>query len=49
MCFPNEQQAAFETAKSFKRLTSTQMEDIKCRAAESVKDKGPCWWNPKPQ
>jgi hypothetical protein len=47
LCFPNEQQAAFEIATKFKSLSNEQMEEIKTRAAEAVKDKGPCWWNPK--
>lgn len=47
LCFPNEQDIAFETAKSFKPLSADKMNHIKEFAVETVKDKGPCWWNPK--
>lgn len=46
MSFPNEQDAAFAAAKNFKPLSPQQTADIKARAAEVVKDKGTCWWNP---
>jgi 1-deoxyxylulose-5-phosphate synthase len=48
LSFPNEQDAAFAAARSFRPLTPAQMEDIRCRAVEARKDKGPCWWNPDP-
>jgi 1-deoxyxylulose-5-phosphate synthase len=47
MSFPNEQDAAFAAAANFKPLSSQQMADIKTRAAQAVKDKGHCWWNPE--
>jgi aryl-alcohol dehydrogenase-like predicted oxidoreductase len=47
LSFPNEQDTAFEAAKNFKRFSAEQMKDIKERAVEAVKDKGPCWWDPK--
>ena len=49
LSYPNEQDAAFAAAGSFQPLTPAQMEDIRVRAAEARRDKGPCWWNPDPQ
>jgi aryl-alcohol dehydrogenase-like predicted oxidoreductase len=49
LSFPNEQDLAFAAAASFVPLTPGQMEDIRHRAAEARKDKGPCWWNPDPE
>jgi aryl-alcohol dehydrogenase-like predicted oxidoreductase len=46
LSYPNEQDAAFTAAEAFEPLSAGQMEDIRCRAAEARKDKGPCWWNP---
>lgn len=46
MSFPNEQDAAFEAARSFTPLSSERMSDIKARAMEAIRDKGKCWWNP---
>jgi aryl-alcohol dehydrogenase-like predicted oxidoreductase len=48
MSFPNEQDAALEAARSFAPLNAEQMADIRRRAAEARRDKGPCWWNPDP-
>lgn len=48
LSFPNEQDAAFAAAMHFKPFTSEQMEDVRRRALEARKDKGPCWWNPDP-
>jgi 1-deoxyxylulose-5-phosphate synthase len=48
MSFPNEQDAAFAAAQSFKPLSPQQMAEIRARAAEAVRDKGKCWWNPQP-
>jgi 1-deoxyxylulose-5-phosphate synthase len=46
MSFPNEQDAAFAAAASFKPLAPAAMADIERRAAAAVKGKGRCWWNP---
>ncbi len=46
LCFPNEQDAAFEVAHNFTPLDSAQMDIIKQLAVEAVKEKGNCWWNP---
>lgn len=49
LSFPNEQDAAFAAAVSFAPLSSSQMEEIRRRAVEARRDKGPCWWNPDPE
>ncbi len=49
LSFPNEQDQAFAAAQAFQPLTATQMADIRTRAVEARKDKGPCWWNPDPE
>lgn len=49
LSFPNEQDLAFAAAQSFSPLSHAQMEDIRRRAVEARRDKGPCWWNPDPQ
>jgi aryl-alcohol dehydrogenase-like predicted oxidoreductase len=46
LSFPNEQDAAFEAAADFAPLPGSEMERIRRRAAEAVRGKGPCWWNP---
>ena len=46
MSFPNEQDAAFEAARSFKPLSSDTLFDIRRRAVQAIADKGKCWWNP---
>lgn len=47
LSFPNEQDAAFAAALDFRRLTNERMIDIRSRAVEAIKEKGPCWWNPE--
>lgn len=49
LSFPNEQDAAFAAAASFAPLSPAQMEDIRRRAVDARRDKGPCWWNPDPE
>ena len=49
MSDPNEQDAAFAAARSFRPLTADQMEDVRRRAIEARQHKGPCWWNPDPE
>lgn len=46
MSFANEQDAAFRAASEFAPLSSAELEDVRRRAAEAVKEKGACWWNP---
>lgn len=48
LSFPNEQDQAFAAAHTFQPLTAEQLAEIRCRAAEARKEKGPCWWNPDP-
>jgi len=48
LSYPNEQDSAFAAAKSFTPLPAAQMDEIRHRAAEARRDKGPCWWNPDP-
>jgi aryl-alcohol dehydrogenase-like predicted oxidoreductase len=49
MSYPNEQDAAFAAARSFRPLTADEMEEVRRRAVEARKNKGPCWWNPAPE
>jgi hypothetical protein len=49
LSFPNEQDLAFAAAERFRPLSPSQMEEIRRRAVEARKDKGPCWWNPDPE
>ena len=46
LSFPNEQDAAFTAALDFTPLAAAEMVNIRARASEAVRDKGPCWWNP---
>ncbi|QDU22427.1 aldo/keto reductase [Urbifossiella limnaea] len=48
LSYPNEQDAAFAAARSFRPLGDAEMADVRRRAAEARRDKGPCWWNPDP-
>ena len=48
LSFPNEQDAAFEAARTFAPLSDERMADIRERAVEARREKGPCWWNPDP-
>jgi aryl-alcohol dehydrogenase-like predicted oxidoreductase len=49
LSFPNEQDAAFAAARSFKPLPADQMEALRRRAVGAREGKGPCWWNPDPE
>jgi aryl-alcohol dehydrogenase-like predicted oxidoreductase len=49
LSFPNEQDQAFAAAASFAPLSAAQMEDIRRRAVDARRAKGPCWWNPDPE
>lgn len=46
MSFPNEQDAAFDSATNFTPMSPREMHDLKLAAVKAVRDKGPCWWNP---
>jgi aryl-alcohol dehydrogenase-like predicted oxidoreductase len=48
LSYPNEQDQAFAAARSFRPLTAEQMADVRRRAADARRGKGPCWWNPDP-
>ena len=48
LSFPNEQDAAFAAAASFRPLSADQMADIRRQAALAVEGKGSCWWDPQP-
>lgn len=47
MSFPNEQDAAFAAAATFKPLSPDQMAVVRRNAVQAVENKGPCWWNPQ--
>jgi len=49
LSYPNEQDAAFAAARTFRPLTDEQMVDVRRRAEAARRDKGPCWWNPDPE
>ncbi|MDY3558752.1 aldo/keto reductase [Gemmata sp. JC673] len=49
LSYPNEQDAAFAAAQSFRPLEAKEMEGIRRRAVDARRDKGPCWWNPDPE
>jgi hypothetical protein len=46
--FANEQEQAFAAMRTFRPLDAAAMADVRRRAAEARRDKGPCWWNPDP-
>jgi aryl-alcohol dehydrogenase-like predicted oxidoreductase len=48
LSFPNEQDAAFAAARAFHPCSAKEMEELRSRAREAVRGKGPCWWNPPP-
>lgn len=47
LSFPNEQDAAFNAVAHFSALDRAELELVRQRAAEAVREKGPCWWNPE--
>lgn len=50
MSFPNEQDAALTAAAAFAGpLSRDEMDALRRRARDAIRDKGPCWWNPEPQ
>ncbi len=49
LSFPDEQDPAFAAAAGFAPLSPERMADVRRRAAEARRDKGPCWWNPDPE
>ena len=48
LSFANEQEQAFAAASTFAPLSAERMEDVRLRAIEARREKGPCWWNPEP-
>ena len=48
LSFPNEQDEAFAAARSFTPLSVERMDDVRARAIEARREKGPCWRNPDP-
>lgn len=48
LSFPNEQDAAFAAAEAFEPLSGEQLADVRRRAGDAIRGKGPCWWNPEP-
>jgi 1-deoxyxylulose-5-phosphate synthase len=48
LSFPNEQDTALEAFRSFRPLTSEQLQETVRRAAHAIAGKGACWWNPAP-
>jgi aryl-alcohol dehydrogenase-like predicted oxidoreductase len=48
LSFPNEQDEAFAVARDFAPLSVHRMDDVRARAIEARREKGPCWWNPDP-
>jgi hypothetical protein len=47
LSFPNEQDAAWAAARSFKPLSPERLADIRQRAHAAMEGKGEAWWNPK--
>jgi aryl-alcohol dehydrogenase-like predicted oxidoreductase len=48
LSFENEQDAAFEAARTVRSLDPEDLSRIRERARAAIADKGPCWWNPEP-
>lgn len=46
LSFPNEQDAAWAAARGFAPMTPEEIAATRSRAAEAVRGKGGCWWNP---
>jgi aryl-alcohol dehydrogenase-like predicted oxidoreductase len=46
LSFPNEQDAAYAAAQTFKPISPAQLSETRSRAVAAIQDKGPCWWNP---
>jgi aryl-alcohol dehydrogenase-like predicted oxidoreductase len=46
LSFPNEQDAAFAAARTFRPLGPDEMARVRERAAVAIRDKGDVWWNP---
>ena len=44
----DEMNAALDAYREFEPLSDAEMTEIRARAAEARKEKGPCWWNPDP-
>ncbi len=46
LSFPNEQDAAFAAADTFRPMGAAERADVRRRAAEAVRGKGAIWWDP---
>ena len=46
LSFPNEQDAAFAAARTFRPQGADALASVRARAAAAVRDKGDVWWNP---
>jgi aryl-alcohol dehydrogenase-like predicted oxidoreductase len=46
LSFPNEQDAAFAAAESFRPLAPDALANIRARARVAMEHKGATWWNP---
>ena len=46
LSFPNEQDAVYAAAQTFKPISPAELSETRRRALEAIQDKGPCWWNP---
>lgn len=49
MSTTSEMDAALSAYASFAPLTPEAMADVRTRAVEARRGKGPCWWNPDPE
>ncbi len=47
LSFPNEQDAAFSAAASFRPMGPDELAAIRRRAAAAMEGKGQAWWNPQ--
>ncbi len=48
MSFPNEQDAALAATEAFMPMSMAELTQLRARAAEAIRGKGPCWWNSDP-
>lgn len=47
LSFPNEQDAAFASAREFQPMTANELATTRTKASAAIQGKGPCWWNPQ--
>ena len=46
LSFPSEPDAAFQAFEEIHPSGKEQLQEIESRAAQAIKGKGRCWWNP---